>query len=97
MKSSVFVMFIHTKRCANFGWSGRGTYDQLQNRWISRESLMKDVPSLVWVFELNLSNFTPRVQHKKRASVVRRSVLVVPTEPNLVVSSVVGTVSATTL
>jgi len=24
-KLSVFVMLVHTKKCVNFGWSGRGT------------------------------------------------------------------------
>jgi len=69
-------------------WQG---YDQSQNGWVSRESLMQDVPALVWAFERNPSNFTPRASAPKRASVVPRSVSVVPTEANLVASSVVGT------
>ena len=51
---------------------------------------MQDVPALVWAFERNPSNFTPRASAPKRASVVPRSVSVVPTEANLVSSSVVG-------
>ena len=52
-------------------WQG---YNQLQNGWVSRESLMDDVPALVWGFEWNPSNFTPRASAPKRASVVPRSV-----------------------
>ena len=48
---------------------------------------MQDVPSLVWAFERNPSNFTPRASAPKRASVVPRSVLVVPTSGHLVTSS----------
>ena len=69
-------------------WQG---YDQSQNGWVSWESLMQVVPTLVWAFERNPSNFTPRSSVPKRASVVPRSVSVVPTEANLVASSVVGT------
>jgi len=65
-------------------WQG---YDQSQNGWVSRESLMQDVPALVWAFEQNPSNFTPRASAPKRASVVPRSVSVVPTAANLVASS----------
>ena len=65
-------------------WQG---YDQSQNGWVSRESLMQDVPALVWAFERNPSNFTPRASAPKRASVVSRSVSVVPTAANLVDSS----------
>ena len=65
-------------------WQG---YDQSQNGWVSRESLMQDVPALVWAFERNPSNFTPRASAPKRASVVPRSVSVVPTAANLVASS----------
>jgi len=68
-------------------WQG---YNQLQNSWVSRESLMQDVPALVWAFGRNPSNFTPRTSAPKLASVVPRSVSVVPTEANLVSSSVVG-------
>ena len=69
---------------------------QLQNGWVSRESLMQDVPALVWAFERNPSNFTPRASAPKRASVVPRSVSVVPTEANLVASSVVVRPAAAT-
>ena len=69
-------------------WQG---YDQSQNGWVSRESLMQEVPALEWVFETNPSNFTTRASAPKLASVVPRSVSVVPTEANLVTSSVVGT------
>jgi len=51
-------------------WQG---YDQSQNGWVSRESLMQDVPALVWAFERNPSNFTPRASASKRASVVPSS------------------------
>jgi len=57
-------------------WQG---YDQSQNGWVSRESLMHDVPALVWAFEQNPSNFKPRASAPKRASVVPRSVSVVQT------------------
>jgi hypothetical protein len=69
-------------------WQG---YDQSQNGWVSRESLMQDVPVLVWAFERNPSNFTPRASAPKRASVVPRSVSVVPTSGHLVASSALGT------
>jgi len=69
-------------------WQG---YDQSQNGWVSRESLMQDVPVLVWAFERNPSNFTPRASAPKRASVVPRSVSVVPTAGHLVTSSALGT------
>jgi len=68
-------------------WQG---YDQSQNGWVFRESLMQDVPALVWAFERNLSNFTPRASAPKRASVEPRSVSVVPTTENLVASSALG-------
>jgi len=57
-------------------WLG---YDQSQNGWVSWESLMQDVPALVWAFEQNPSNFKPRASAPKCASVVPRSVLVVNT------------------
>jgi len=69
-------------------WQG---YDQLQNGWVSRESLMQDVPALVWAFERNPSYFTPRASAPKRASVVSSSVSVVPTAGHLVTSSALGT------
>jgi len=69
-------------------WQG---YDQSQNGWVSRESLMQDVPALVWAFERNPSNFTPRASAPKRASVVPRSLLVVPTAGHHVTSSALGT------
>jgi len=72
-------------------WVESQGYDQSQNGWVSRESLMQDVPALVWAFEKNPSNFTPRASAPKRASVVPRSVLVVPTAANLVASSALGT------
>jgi len=53
-------------------WQG---YDQSQNGWVSRESLMQDVPALVWAFEQNPSNFQPRASASKRASVVPTLVL----------------------
>jgi len=65
-------------------------YDQPQNGRVSRESLMQDVLALVWAFERNPSNFTPRASAPKRASVVPRSVLVVPTPGHLVTSSALG-------
>jgi len=52
---------------------------------------MQDVPALVWAFERNPSNFTPRASAPKRASVVPRSVSVVPTAGHLVDSSALGT------
>jgi len=70
-------------------WQG---YDQSQNGWLSWESLMQDVPALVWAFEQNTSNFKPRASAPKRASVVPRSVSVVKilvrtgTSPALVAS-----------
>jgi len=64
-------------------WQG---YDQSQNGWVSRESLMQDVPALVWAFERNPSNFTPRASAPKRASVVPRSVSVVHTSGRIVTS-----------
>jgi len=69
-------------------WQG---YDQSQNGWVSRESLMQDVLALVWAFEWIPSNFTPRASAPKRASVVPRSVLVVPTSGHLVTASALGT------
>jgi len=69
-------------------WQG---YDQSQNSWVSRESLMQDVQALLWAFERNPSNFTPRASAPKRASVVPRSVSVVPTSGHLVTSSALGT------
>ena len=66
-------------------------YDQPQNGRVSRESLMQDVLALVWAFERNPSNFTPRASAPKRASVVPRSVSVVPTLGHLVTSSALGT------
>ena len=57
-------------------WQG---YDPSQSGWVSRESLMQDVPALVWASERNPSNFTPRASAPKRASVVPRSVSVVQT------------------
>jgi len=66
-------------------WQG---YDQSQNGWVS---LMQDVPALVWAFERNPSNLTPRASAPKRASVVPRSVSVVPTAGHLVASSALGT------
>jgi len=57
-------------------WQG---YNQSQNGWVSRESLMQDVPALVWAFEQNPSNFKPRASAPKRASVVPRSVSVMDT------------------
>jgi len=68
-------------------WQG---YDQSQNGWVSRESLIQDVPALVWAFEWNPSNFTPRASAPKQASVVPRLVLVVPTSRHLVTSSALG-------
>jgi len=65
-------------------WQG---YNQSQNSWVSRESLMQDIPALVWAFERNLSNIKPRASAPKRASVVPRSVSVVPTSGHLVASS----------
>ena len=44
-------------------WQG---YDQSQNGWASRESLMQDVPAAVWAVERNPSNFTPRASAPKR-------------------------------
>jgi len=38
-------------------WQG---YVQSQNRWLPRESLMQDVPALVWASEWNPSHFQPR-------------------------------------
>jgi len=69
-------------------WQG---YDQSQSGWVSRESLMQDVPALVWAFERNPSNFTPRASAPKHLSVVPRSGSVVQTKANLVALSVVGT------
>jgi len=69
-------------------WQG---YNQSQNGWVSRESLMQDVPALVWAFEWNPSNFTPKVSAPKQASVVPRSVSLVPTSGHLVTSSALGT------
>jgi len=57
-------------------WQG---YNQSQNGWVFRESLMQDVPALVWNFERNPSNFTPRASAPKHAFVVPRSVSVVQT------------------
>jgi len=54
-------------------------YDQLQNGWVSRESLVQDVVAFVRAFEQNPSNFKPRASAPKRASVFPRSVSVVPT------------------
>jgi len=65
-------------------WQG---YDQSQNWWVSRESLMQDVPVLVWAFDRNLSNVTPRASAPKQASVVPRSVSVVQTSGHMVASS----------
>jgi len=65
-------------------WQG---YDQSQNRWVSRESLMQDVLALKWAFERNPSNFTPRASTPNRASVVPRSVLVVQTTGHMAASS----------
>ena len=48
---------------------------------------MQDVPALVWAFERNPS----RASAPKRASVVPRSVSVVPTPGHLVSSSALGT------
>jgi len=52
---------------------------------------MQDVLALVWAFERNPSNFTARASSPKRASVVPRSVSVVPTLGHLVTSSALGT------
>jgi len=93
------VMFYEIKRICNarkhkkvrelwVEWQG---YNQSQNGWVSRESLMQDVPALVWAFERNPSNFTPRASAPKRSSVVPRSVSVVPTSGHLVTSSALGT------
>jgi hypothetical protein len=57
-------------------WQG---YDQSPNSWVSRESLMQDVPALVWAFEQNPSNFKPRASAPTCVSVVPRSVSVMPT------------------
>ena len=48
---------------------------------------MQDMPSLVWAFERNPSNFTSTASAPKRASVVPRSVLVMPTSGHLVACS----------
>jgi len=48
-------------------WQG---YDQSQNGWVSRESLMQDIPGLVLAFGRNPSNFTPRVSAPRRASAI---------------------------
>jgi len=48
---------------------------------------MQDVPALVWAFERNPSNFTPRASAPARASVVPRSVSVVQTSGHMVPSS----------
>jgi len=48
---------------------------------------MQDVLALVWAFEWNPSNFTPRELAPKRESVVPRSMSVVPTSGHLVASS----------
>ena len=47
---------------------------------------MQDVPVLVWAFERNPSNFTPRASAHKWASVVPRSVLVVQASGHIVAS-----------
>ena len=73
-------------------WQG---YDQLQNGWVSRESLMHDVPALVWVFKQNPSHFQPRALAPKcvpgvlkLVMVVRKSVTVGPSQ--VLISSVSG-------
>jgi len=74
----------HTHKKVRELWVEWQGYNQSQNSWVSRESLMQDV--LVWAFERNPSNSTPRASAPKRASVVPRSVLVVTTPGHLVTS-----------
>ena len=45
-------------------WQG---YDQSQNRWVSRESLMQDVLALKWAFERN-----PSKSHLERQRLIGR-------------------------
>ena len=60
-------------------WQG---YDQSQNGWVARSSLLQDVPHLVHAFEANPSVFKARKSAPMRASTaVRDSVLPPPPRP----------------
>jgi len=61
-------------------WQG---YDQSQNGWVARSSLLHDVPHLAHVFEANLSVFNPRKSAPKCASTALRNSALPPPAPAL--------------
>jgi len=64
-------------------WQG---YDQSQNSWVARSSLLQDVPHLVHAFEANPSAFKPRKSAPKRASTAVRDSVLPPPPPSLPVA-----------
>jgi len=64
-------------------WQG---YDQSQNGWVARSSLLHDVPHLVHAFEANPSVFKPRKSAPKRASTAVRDSALQPPLPALLVA-----------
>ena len=64
-------------------WQG---YDQSQNGWVARSSLLQDVPHLVHAFEANPSVFKPRKSAPKRASTAVRDSVLPPPPPALPVA-----------
>jgi len=61
-------------------WKG---YDQSQNGWVARSSLLHDVPHLVHAFEANPSVFTTRKSAPKRASTAVKDATLPPPPPAL--------------
>jgi len=61
-------------------WKG---YNQSQNGWVARSSLLHDVPHLVHAFEANPSVFITRKIAPKRASMAVRDVTLPPPPPAL--------------
>ena len=89
MKLSVFVMLVHTKRCANFGWSGRGTTSRRTVGFRVNPSCRMSLP---WCGPLKgirpSSHLEPQNPNWR---LWYPGLSVVQTEANLVASSVVGT------
>jgi hypothetical protein len=64
-------------------WQG---YDQSQNGWVARSSLLQDVPHLVHAFEANPSVFKARKSAPMRASTAVRDSVLPPPPPALPVA-----------
>jgi len=62
-------------------------YDQSQNGWVARSSLLQDVSHLIHAFEADPSVFKPRKSAPKRASTAVRDSMLPPPSPALPVAN----------